>query len=78
MPREPIPTTPTSPSEYDDDAFLTKKEVQFWLRVSEERVTQWIKEGRLKAYRVGGTHGRYMIRAKWVRDFIADLERGIG
>lgn len=77
MPREPIPTTPISPSEYHDDCFLTKKEAQFWLRVSEERIGQWIKEGRLKSYRVGGLHGRYMIRAKWVRDFIRDLESGI-
>ena len=78
MPREPIPTTPTSPSDYDDDTFLTKKEVQFWLRVSEERITQWIHEKRLKAYRVGGNNGRYMIRAKWVRDFISELEKDLG
>ena len=68
---------PTSHSRIDDDSFLTKQEVQKWLRVSEERVTEWIRSGRIKSLKTGDKGGRYLIRAKWVRDFIGELEKNL-
>ena len=60
----------TSPSEYADDAFITMREAAKWLRVREERVRDWIRQGKLKAFRTAGNKGRFMIRCKWVRDFV--------
>jgi len=68
---------PDSHSNIDDDAFLTKREVQQWLRVSEERVTEWLRSGRIKNFKTGKKGGRFLIRAKWVRDFIEELEKSL-
>lgn len=60
----------TSPSNYPDDAFVTLREAAEWLRVREERVRDWIRQGKLKAFRTAGNRGRFMIRCKWVREFV--------
>lgn len=60
----------TSRSDYPDDAFVTLREAAEWLRVREERVRDWIRQGKLKAFRTAGNRGRFMIRCKWVRDFV--------
>ncbi len=60
----------TSPSEYNDDQFLTLQEASEWLRVRQERVREWIREGKLKAFRTSGNRGRFLIRCKWVREFV--------
>jgi excisionase family DNA binding protein len=60
----------TSPSEYHDESFVTVKEAAKWLRVTDERVRDWIRSGRLRAFRSGKDTGRFLIRCKWVREFV--------
>ena len=66
-------TSPSDPSQYHDEAFVTLKEASAWLRVREERVREWIREGKLKAFRTGGMKGRFLIRCKWVREFVEKM-----
>jgi excisionase family DNA binding protein len=50
----------------DDERVLTVPEVAAKLRVREDAVRRWLREGRLKGFRPGGTKTGWRIRASEV------------
>jgi len=55
-----------------DEQVLTVPEVADRLRVSAATVTNWLREGRLRGYRIGGTKAGWRIEGADVERFIAE------
>lgn len=55
-----------------DDQVLTVPEVADRLRVSTATVTSWLRDGRLRGYRIGGTKAGWRIEESDLDRFIAD------
>lgn len=58
-----------------DEQVLTVPEVADRLRVSTATVTNWLREGRLLGYRIGGTKAGWRIESADVDRFITDRKR---
>ncbi len=55
-----------------DEQVLTVPEVAERLRVSTATVTNWLREGRLRGYRIGGTKAGWRIESEDLERFIAE------
>jgi excisionase family DNA binding protein len=55
-----------------DEQVLTVPEVADRLRVSTATVTNWLREGRLRGYRLGGTKAGWRIEVSDLDKFIAE------
>ena len=53
---------------------MTVEEVAEFLRVKEATVTQWIRQGRLKAARPGGPDSPYRVRRRIVEAWLVAQE----
>lgn len=60
---------------YMDEKLLTAKEVAGLLKINTLTVYDYIKEGRLKAYRLGS---RYRIGNKQLQKFLRDCAKEVG
>lgn len=57
-----------------DEPLLTVKEVAARLRVSEWAVTNWLRTGELKGWRLGGKRAGWRIRESEFRRFVEERE----
>ena len=55
-----------------DAQTLTVSEVADRLRVSTATVTNWLRDGRLRGYRIGGTKAGWRIEVSDLEQYIAD------
>ncbi|MGD9893134.1 MAG: helix-turn-helix domain-containing protein [Dehalococcoidia bacterium] len=55
-----------------DDRTFTVGEVAARLRVSTATVTNWLRDGRLRGYRIGGTRAGWRVEANDLDRFIAE------
>lgn len=58
-----------------EDGLLTIPEVARRLRISEWTVRRWLREGRLKGFRIGGTRAGWRVREEDLEAFLESLER---
>ena len=56
------------------DELLTVPEVARRLRVTEQSIRNWLREGRLRGYRPGGTKAGWRIRTTELERFLAERE----
>jgi excisionase family DNA binding protein len=59
----------------DNDELLTVAEVARRLKLHEETIRRYIREGRLRAIRLGRTQAGYRIRASAVELFLSNNEQ---
>ena len=57
-----------------DEDVLTVPEVAQRLRLSEDTVRIWLRSGRLRGFRPGGTKAGWRVRASDMKRFITDAE----
>ena len=57
------------------EELLTVSEVAARLRVSEYTIRNWLRAGRLKGYRPGGTKAGWRIKATNLAQFVAAAEQ---
>lgn len=58
------------------ERLLTVREVAERLRTSEESVRRWLRQGKLRGFRLGGTRVGYRISERDLADFLASRVSG--
>ncbi len=58
------------------DRLLTVREVAQRLRTSEESVRRWLRQGKLRGFRLGGTRLGYRVSERDLADFLASRVSG--